>query len=291
MSFCTQCGEKLSGAMKFCANCGAPSKGTRSPYNKPASKQNKAAAAPLHCPNCGRALKALEISCAACGYEVRDESTSVSVREFAKEYKRAAFIQQRIRLVRSFPIPNTKEGIAEFLVLSLSNYDTYDEQWLSNDESKAWLSKIEQCYHKAEMLFQHDADFRKIQGLYNQIQDRINSVKRSRDKERTFKIVLKNVTVICGVIALIIAVIIDKADDTSSMIQIIGVTLLIISASTLQKRGASLLDYGIAAGSGLLTVLLSFLLHNGSMFELGGGVVLIITAVRYFQSMGKGPKA
>jgi tellurite resistance protein TehA-like permease len=61
------------------------------------------------------------------------------------------------------------------------------------------------------------------------------------------------------------------------------VIVLLKSALSLRKRNVEYAEFGIAAGTGVLSCVLSYLLDNGSMLILGGVIVLIITVVNYFQ--------
>ena len=75
-----------------------------------------------------------------------------------------------------------------------------------------------------------------------------------------------------------------------SCVAAVTVIVGLASAASLFKRGASVIDYAVGAASGLLMILLSFLLFNGSMGQLCGGIVLIIVAVNYFKSLNHSKK-
>lgn len=124
----------------------------------------------LKCPNCGEVLKALAVKCPACGFELREVGNASSVKEFTEKLAKAISSKQKIELIRNFPIPNAKADIFEFLVLATSNFETKKYLKATGTEraiSEAWLSKIEQCYRKAEALFQNDRDFAEFQKLYD----------------------------------------------------------------------------------------------------------------------------
>ena len=89
---------------------------------------------------------------------------------------------------------------------------------------------------------------------------------------------------------MIASVFIDRTGGDSSFLELISYIVLIASAASLFKRGASVIDYAVGAASGLLMILLSFLLFNGSMGQLCGGIVLIIVAVNYFKSLNHSKK-
>lgn len=122
------------------------------------------------CPNCGQVLKALDAKCPACGFELREIETTSSVKEFSETLAKTISTREKISLIQNYPIPNAKADIFEFLVLATSNFDTKKHLKATGAErsmSEAWLSKIEQAYVKAEMLFKNDKDFSKFETLYN----------------------------------------------------------------------------------------------------------------------------
>ena len=107
---------------------------------------------------------------------------------------------------------------------------------------------------------------------------------------KIFLLIGKNAAVIAGIVLFIVAIKIDGSDGNSSMHELIGVILLIASAATLTRRGASFLEILIGAGSGGLSFYLANYLDNGSILQLGGAVVLIIVAVNFFKKLAKEEK-
>ena len=178
MPFCTNCGKELSDGEKFCSNCGAA---TGVADN---SKRTSVYDGELHkCPNCGEILKSFEINCPACGYELRSVKASSAVKEFAskleaiearREYEkprglfaRAEALQrvskadeQKISLIKSFAVPNSKEDILEFFILALSQIKT------GGINTDAWMVKLEQAYQKAELSFDGTQEFERLKPMY-----------------------------------------------------------------------------------------------------------------------------
>ena len=92
--------------------------------------------------------------------------------------------EQKISLIRSFAIPNTKEDLYEFLILSVSNIDvdSYEnDNQLRNDARKAvsdaWKAKFEQAYQKAKLIFADDPKFTEIEKLHSNTNASINKAK------------------------------------------------------------------------------------------------------------------
>ena len=102
MPFCTNCGAQIAEGAKFCTNCGAastrPESGRKTVYDGNVHK----------CPNCGEALTAFTSVCPSCGYEIRGKSAVASVQTFYSDLSKAQTTEQKDRMIRNFPIPNTK---------------------------------------------------------------------------------------------------------------------------------------------------------------------------------------
>ena len=202
MSYCKKCGNELENDAEFCTNCGTP-------VAKNIEKRKEFYDGSIHkCPNCGESLKSFEVKCPSCGCELRDSKSSNAVSEFAekleeieskRETKKVSSKilnivnigepltrtdEQKISLIRSFPIPNTKEDLYEFLILSKSNVeiDLYENTQIKSARlavSDAWKAKFEQAYHKAKLLFKNDEKMQEIQEMYD---DTIKSIGRAKNK-------------------------------------------------------------------------------------------------------------
>lgn len=203
MAFCSNCGHQLAEGVNFCVKCGTK-------VNIEESSQDEvrkvAYDGEIHkCPNCGDILDAYESVCKACGYEQRGSRATSSVHELAVRLQQieearltsnnhsrfgqsSEIDQQKINLIRSFVIPNTKEDILEFAVLAASNVDTsaYDDSYgilstLQNGRRKAvsdaWLAKLKQAYQKAKLVFVGDPRISEIESLYETTNKAIKRVK------------------------------------------------------------------------------------------------------------------
>lgn len=275
MPFCTNCGAQIAEGAKFCINCGAAS-------TRGESVRETVYDGNVHkCPNCGEVLTAFASACPTCGYEIRGKSAVASVQTFYSDLCKAQTTEQKDHMIRNFPIPNTKEDIIEFMILASSNILGEDKQ----DIYEAWLAKFEQAYQKALILFAGDPDIVKVQQIYSNCQININTERQRKIERLTADTIIRNIAACVGAILMIASVFIDRTGGNSSLLELVSCIVLIASAASLFKRGASVIDYAIGAASGLLMILLSFLLFNGSICQLCGGVVLIIVAVNYFKSL------
>lgn len=205
MGFCINCGQTLAEGAHFCSNCGVAVGET----NTGTSQRKTVYDGELYkCPNCAERLDSFMTVCPTCGYELRGAKGASVVKEFAEKLEQIesvrsdtnkvySFIgdmfgkfnktdEQKINLIRSFSIPNTKEDILEFMILAASNIDLKLYGAEGNNVSSqraisdAWLAKFEQAYEKARFSFPNSPDFIKIKELYGQKMKQLNKVKRGK---------------------------------------------------------------------------------------------------------------
>ena len=202
MGYCRNCGTQLVDEAKFCQKCGYPVETSDSGYAK---RTQEFAGKIYKCPNCGEILKSFVLNCPTCGYELRGNKASSAVKEFAlkleaiesrREYEKPRFLfslvanqqrvsktdEQKISLIKSFSVPNSKEDMLEFMILATSsiNMRTYDST--NTDISKsdkevnaAWFSKVQQVYEKAKRSYSADSVFSEIQTLYDECNKKITA--------------------------------------------------------------------------------------------------------------------
>jgi hypothetical protein len=148
---------------------------------------------PLKCSNCNAFFESFATHCSYCGYEFTNLSANSSVKVLHQklmeiESKRVidnnpfkAFgammmknlsgshhdevDMQKMELIRSFPIPNTKEDLLEFFTLALPEATvkirkfigiTYQEDRTKEAIKKVWLTKCEQIIMKAKFAMTDD---------------------------------------------------------------------------------------------------------------------------------------
>ena len=197
MAYCINCGEKIVDGAKFCQKCGYAVPVSNN-YEK--DRQMEFSGKIYKCPNCGEVLKSFAANCPSCGLELRGTKATSSVREFAlkleaiesrrirstdKKYSFIARIygsdgkltdtdEQKISLIRSFSVPNTKEDVLEFMILASPNVDVSIYGWGDKGVitesrkavSEAWVAKMEQVYEKAKLTFGNAPEFHNIEKTY-----------------------------------------------------------------------------------------------------------------------------
>lgn len=297
MTFCINCGQELDDSAKFCANCG---KAVGTSQNETVEQRKIVYEGEIHkCPNCGEMLSSLAVICPSCGYEIRGSKASDSVKEFAMRLADVENNQQKIIIIQSFPIPNNKEDILEFLILAASCFEPSNNltgDSVKKDVSDAWRVKVEQSYQKAKLLFANDANFFKIQNVYDQTYNRIKTSASKMQKKRIEQLLLRTIGLWGGLVVFIIGFFIDISSPlaNTSVFHFSGAVIMIIGAQMIGKQSKGMVgaEVGIGAVSGLLVLLLGMLLEetfdgNGSVMILSGGITLIITVVRLIRISAK----
>jgi len=210
VSFCVNCGEKLSPTARFCHGCGAKVSQSTKFTDLNAEKENnidetserteKYVGAILKCAHCGATITRTTVVCQDCGMKVTDANALSSVQDFKnqlmaieatrKETRGNLFYlngpadpadRKKIDLIKNYPIPNTIDDILEFMCIASANIDvniskktwmnSYSGMGVTSAEmprviSDAWVAKMKQLYHKAEILFPDDPVFSGIQKIY-----------------------------------------------------------------------------------------------------------------------------
>lgn len=287
MAFCSNCGVQLQEGAKFCSECGAPVTGGNS---KPAERKTVYEGEIHKCPKCGETLNSFVSVCASCGYELRSKQDAGSVREFAEKIECAENDEQRIRMIRNFAIPNTKEDILEFVILASTNIGN---EYTSQETAAAWMVKMEQCRHKADLLLSNDSDYGKIIGLYEKTKKKYKKTKRkepvafsTKREKRTYRsLIQKCFGLLCGLASFITAIVMDEGSGNGVGFELLGGILLIVSTATLGRKDSGYLEIIICAVCGVISFLLANLLANGAFLQIVGVIVCVIAAVKYFKKL------
>jgi len=186
MVFCTNCGAQIGDNTKFCHECGTPNANASTVS---AQRQQEFAGKIIKCPNCGESLNSFVTVCPSCNYELRGSKAADTLKAFESQYSKLIKPQEKIDLIKTFAIPNTKEDVLEFMILASANIDpdAFEVDKYNNIDarvSNAWIAKMEQAYQKAQLLFEETPEFLKIQKLYLRQKRTISVAKESSKKTR-----------------------------------------------------------------------------------------------------------
>ena len=152
-----------------------------------------------------------------CGYVFRGTSTSTAVSDLARELQDIdsksggnpynsqlnggidIFEQQKIALITNFTIPNLKEELVEFALLTRAHLAKIyaDKKRPKNDELyNAWKTKFEESYLKAKMMLT-SSDL----ALFKSTENEINDYEKRRKRKRLAKIILWITSIfVCAII-------------------------------------------------------------------------------------------
>ncbi len=209
--YCPNCGKKLDDDALFCDECGtkierqkpatgpAPTVQETSAIKeepvkevartesveeiRPEQKRANPKEGRLHkCPNCGELISFDDVKCPSCGYEIRDREVNASVQSLFDKVLATDDLDKKIELIKTFPIPNTREDILEFMLLAKSNFDAkyYATNKNIDSVSSAWLSKIDQCYAKAKILLRDKRDLDTVEEIYSGIHKGTKNIQRNK---------------------------------------------------------------------------------------------------------------
>ncbi len=179
MPYCSKCGYEVKDGESFCENCG-----TTIRINGSKSKCIEVFDGKVHkCSRCGEVIDSFQTHCPTCGYELRDTAAADSISKLSFDLRRAYTEDEKVQIIRTFPIPNGKEDIYEFMFMAESNFDAkkYAENRSKDTLDAAWLAKIEQSYNKARMAIKDRSEILPIEELYNKAKQRAAQAESERD--------------------------------------------------------------------------------------------------------------
>ena len=283
MAFCQNCGSKLRDGAKFCEECGEPVQGKQETNGE--QRKQSFEGEIKKCPNCGQPLESFSTKCSSCGYEIRGAQVSDSVKEFSRQISTITDEDQRIMLVRNFPIPNTKEDILEFMILASTNLkykannNNLDEALTGKKEADAWMAKLDQCYRKAELMLVDDPSFDRIKSVYEQLQKEAKKSSHKINKVNLASVIASFIIVGLGIAIIVFGIVLDNAHENSSLAQLVGCVIIVAGSVGLARKTASMLDDLICLLGALAMEVMAGYYKNGSALKICGAVVVIVIAV------------
>lgn len=132
------------------------------------------------CPACGAMVESFQTKCPECGYEFVNIEANNTTQQLVKKLEEidahntnseifhgaAKFLgadsatERKVQIIRTFPIPNTKEDLLEMISLTHANSETSEEASTSEEKiASAWQEKYKQLILKAQITLRDDPDF------------------------------------------------------------------------------------------------------------------------------------
>lgn len=210
MKFCQYCGNQLNDAALFCDKCGQKVGDSSKQNDNQPIKEGKV----YKCPFCGEILPSNVDKCPTCGNEIRGREVVSSLKELTDKLEQTDDDAKKVSLIKTFPIPNSREDIVDFMLLASSNFDAkhYVSYKRQDTVDSAWLTKIEQCYQKAQLLFSSKADLLTIENIYQEVQKKI----KGTSKTKLILILVGVALIIVGAVLTFVSVSIKPDDTTES---------------------------------------------------------------------------
>lgn len=125
------------------------------------------------CPACGAILQSFQTSCPDCGYELKniesvqsaqmlfEQLQAVDLRKSDNmlhgEAERQRRLNEKLTIIKTFPVPNTKEDLLELLAMAASN--AYNNDGYVGPEEEVWIQKADHIYQKIIVCATNDKPF------------------------------------------------------------------------------------------------------------------------------------
>lgn len=119
------------------------------------------------CPSCGAIVPAFQGVCPECGYEFSGLEANLSSKKLAEELKKSKKSSEQKLIIESFPIPNTKGDLLEFLTSLKPKMMDFSDPLCSS-----YFKKYEECISKSELSFSGDKMFSSYLTEYPDIKKR-----------------------------------------------------------------------------------------------------------------------
>ena len=222
MSYCINCGRELRNDDRYCPLCGQRTDNQNGMDPRGSSYNGRI----NRCPNCGSIIPSFTVNCPSCGYELRGiPVASSSIQLFSEALLKTGTgvkgAEEKARIIRSYPVPNTKEDIIEFLTFSVSGINTrflstpsaMETQMKASDYKaqtiiiSAWIGKLEELRMRAQLLFPNDPAIMQIQAIVTQKEIEIKKaeeIKQRRENPGCLKTTFLTVFLIILVLGMVI---------------------------------------------------------------------------------------
>lgn len=199
MKFCTNCGKQLNDDAKFCDTCGAPVSGTQTPpipgTNENVgddTKRNEVfVGVKRKCPVCGAEVSAFALTCPN-GHELSGINVSKTSKDFQEGLIKYEGNEER-DFVASFPIPNEREALGNFMLMVASILKQDMQNGADQMRVSSFSSKFDEIKSKVYMMLKADdpivGETKKWDSALNELYENYKKIikERARLNERKVK--------------------------------------------------------------------------------------------------------
>ena len=163
MKLCTNCGKQLNDDVKFCDTCGSPVSNAQTPSPTPGANENVAddtkrkevfVGERRKCPVCGVEISAFALTCPN-GHEL----SGVKVSNIAKDFQEGLIKyegKEERDFVASFPIPNEREELGNFMLMVASILKQDMQNGADQMRVSSFTSKFDEIKSKIYMMLKAD---------------------------------------------------------------------------------------------------------------------------------------
>jgi hypothetical protein len=175
----------MDDGVKFCPSCGTQAGGGVVSAPKPAMEK---VGNIRKCPACGAEVPAMTAVCPSCGHEFSNVKVASSVQTFFEKLDTVYSDKEKISLIKSFPVPNAKEDLLEFIIMASSRIEHINTAqtigvsylractlgiWkgpIVNQYNIAWRNKLKECYTKAKIALSGNKDsFAQVEQIMSEV--------------------------------------------------------------------------------------------------------------------------
>lgn len=103
------------------------------------------------CPACGAIVPAFQGVCPECGFEFTDVDANASSKKLADALLKETSESKQKRIIETFPLPNTKADLLEFLTALKPRISDFDDPLATS-----YFKKYQECIEKAKVTFPED---------------------------------------------------------------------------------------------------------------------------------------
>lgn len=200
MKFCTKCGNQLSDQANFCDKCGSSVSNAQTPPPTPGTNENVAdetkrkqvfVGERRKCPVCGVEISAFALTCPN-GHEL----SGVKVSNIAKDFQEGLIKyegKEERDFVASFPIPNEREELGNFMLMVASILKQDMQNGADQMRVSSFTSKFDEIKSKVYMMLKADdpivGETKKWDSALNELYENYKKIieERARLNEKKLK--------------------------------------------------------------------------------------------------------